>query len=405
MKTQSPSQDILSRLFPNIDRKEFLSSYFPDRLAVGHGPLSRIHEIADDPELRHPRRMIQSSNSDGVTGVLQAPTGGTHLLDMPKSLATRLYQQGASVEIPFLHDSVASVETLRQAINRALGFPREDVTSSSAFLSPGDWNTGFHFVPREVINIQLSGRKRWLVAANKQVPHAISGFYTGLLNGRSARRTDVPYFPADLAPPDPSEWGTIDVGPGSGIFMPRGYWHRVEALEPSISICFLVQTRTPLEIIIKRLQGQLISDARWRTPLNTSEHGDRAAVEAHVNSLLQELRSTLDGFSARTVLPPAGKEVHYQVRGRIAVRGQKGRRCTAVLEAPDAAPLALDFEPTARPLLRWLAARAEPFPMSAARAKSDASATPREVDKVLETLTNCGVLAPHHGSEGAQVTA
>jgi lysine-specific demethylase 8 len=104
-----------------------------------------------------------------------------------------------------------------------------------AWLGPAGTLTGYHIDWIHNILAQISGRKRvWLVP-----PEASRAMYP-------SRKYD---YRSTLSEVEPSTWDAarhplfaqvrpaeVTLEPGQMLFIPRGWWHRVQSLTPSISI-------------------------------------------------------------------------------------------------------------------------------------------------------------------------
>ncbi|MGC1303386.1 MAG: cupin domain-containing protein [Caulobacteraceae bacterium] len=139
---------------------------------------------------------------------------------------------------------------------RALEFVLHQPVKAEAFWSRGDAKAPAHHDDYDIIVIQLRGRKRWFISAN---------------------RSDLPnaWKAIPLASPPPDRFQEVEVCPGDLLYLPRGTRHRVDALSDSlhISIGFVPLT----------LRDALI-----------------AAVD-HLSDLDRTLRETADGRLGVTV--------------------------------------------------------------------------------------------------------
>jgi hypothetical protein len=69
--------------------------------------------------------------------------------------------------------------------------------------------------------------------------------------------------------PDPAlaEFETVEMKPGTVLFMPRGTWHYTESGENSLSVSIVVRTPAAFECALEALRLRMLQDARWRRPL------------------------------------------------------------------------------------------------------------------------------------------
>ena len=104
-----------------------------------------------------------------------------------------------------------------------------------AWLGPAGTLTGYHIDWIDNILAQISGRKRvWLVppSASRAMYPSRKYDYRSTLSEVEPSTWDAARHPlfADVRPTE------ITLEPGQMLFIPHGWWHRVESLSPSISI-------------------------------------------------------------------------------------------------------------------------------------------------------------------------
>lgn len=91
---------------------------------------------------------------------------------------------------------------------------------ASLWVGPAGTRTDWHYDTHDVLLVQVLGRKRFAIASPEHPEwfEDMDGFY--------ATRDVVPDH-------------EIELGPGQALFLPVGWWHRVDALAPSITATFL----------------------------------------------------------------------------------------------------------------------------------------------------------------------
>lgn len=103
------------------------------------------------------------------------------------------------------------------------------------WLGPAGTVTGYHIDWIDNILAQISGRKRlWLVPPGNDAAMYPSRKhdFRSTLSRMDPELTDPTEFPL-FARVSPIE---VTLEPGDCLFLPRGWWHRVKALDPSISV-------------------------------------------------------------------------------------------------------------------------------------------------------------------------
>jgi len=130
--------------------------------------------------------------------------------------------------------------------------------------------------------------KRWRVARNAHVRYPTLGYTIG--DTPSAKQaTEAPEgFPTEM----PTPFETVELKPGSVMFMPRGTWHDTETLD-SASLHFNIQSglatwKDVLEFVL--LGTTALHDAALREPVQHLLVADRdEEIASHVRQKLAVL--------------------------------------------------------------------------------------------------------------------
>eukprot|EP00980_Cylindrotheca_fusiformis_P023426 scaffold10476_cov142-Cylindrotheca_fusiformis.AAC.1 len=182
------------------------------------------------------------------------------------------------------------------------------------FISTDGHLTNWHYDFQENFTIQLSGVKRWTIqqgtikdpvrgctphyAAPESVESQLKAAYLfdrkfrfGFPQTNVTARGDVV---------------SIDVKPGDVFYFPAGMWHKVETLEPGVSINVSLMASNYAAVTCQALQHFLFKDERWRAPVLRNE---KSCAVNHLKALLRELPSMIKDLErnggAEAILPPA----------------------------------------------------------------------------------------------------
>ena len=144
-----------------------------------------------------------------------------------------------------------------------------------------------HFDKNENFTIQLTGAKRWQVGETPMVP-ATPESYT--LGSTAIMPALAPLLEKAQRPPE----RTVDLEPGTLLYVPRGTVHHTGAGEPSWSLNLSYSPAMWLNLLQVGLRQRLAASPRWRGTV-TGVGGDPAARGANLlPELLAELRDVLD---------------------------------------------------------------------------------------------------------------
>ena len=174
------------------------------------------------------------------------------------------------------------IERLTNSLADFLGAPRQKVIAS-LFLTPATGGASPHFDKNENFTIQLTGAKRWIVAETPAITAPPDGYMLG--------QTVPPSLKGLLAeakePPDQ----TVDMRPGTLLYVPRGTVHRTEAGDMSWSLNLSYSPSMWLDLVRVALQRRLHASPRWRGTV--AGVGSTCAPEARTANILPELAAEL----------------------------------------------------------------------------------------------------------------
>ncbi|KAG7349414.1 transcription factor jumonji [Nitzschia inconspicua] len=183
------------------------------------------------------------------------------------------------------------------------------------FISANGHVTDWHFDFQENFTIQLSGSKRWTL---------MEGTITDPLRGctphynspeavesqlKSAYLYDKQFVfgqPKQGVNAKGSPKSVI-MKPGDTLYFPAGMWHKVETLEPGVSINVSLMATNYAETISRAVYHYLYSDERFRRPIINNPV---TSAISHLQELLKDLPTMLqqlckpNGEGAHDILPP-----------------------------------------------------------------------------------------------------
>ncbi|XXQ31445.1 JmjC domain-containing protein [Plasmodiophora brassicae] len=178
------------------------------------------------------------------------------------------------------------------------------------FAVAGRHHTPWHWDAQHNFTVQLSGTKHWAIARGPQTD-PMTNFHPRSSNSASLaddtimlRRCGL--VPDQLEPPGDSSEAVsrFTLRPGSVLYMPAGFWHRVDVIddEPSLSINFSIDGARWADVLANRLLPLLWADPEWRRRPDMSQGPDHA--RQHFVSLIhRSMKSILEDLTTDPGLP------------------------------------------------------------------------------------------------------
>ena len=174
--------------------------------------------------------------------------------------------------------------------------------------------TGWHTDFQENFTIQLSGRKKWSLQRGTVVnvlrgvtPHYSVSAIEGQVKAGRLDQNEFAFGPPAVGKNATGPVDEVILEPGDVLYFPAGMWHKIEVLEPGISInCSLMATNYAT-LVCQSLQHILLQRPEWRA--SVCRPSDGSTVTETVDNLLEKLPGvirdwTRQGAAAQGMLPP-----------------------------------------------------------------------------------------------------
>jgi len=367
------STPILAALLAPHPVEDFFRTHWPDRSFAAHGGSQRL-----PPALRAPELASVDAVATKYRGRLSFgnATTSSRTVGIENANPALLLRMGLSLYLPDIVTMLPALADLLRQLEQELGAPA-GAARIGAFAAPPGNGVTCHYDAEEVFSIQLQGEKRFHIAKARDIEQPWGMQFNP---GDPCFDDLYPQVPAGFPDPARSEFETVDMKPGSVLFMPRGTWHYTESGEGSLSVSIIVRTPTAFECALESLRLRMLQDARWRRPLygawgsgpqyeTASEHWqtlmqDWTRVTTGLcleDALLTqrneaELLNRVDATSRFQRRPEAHMEFEQKALGasvvRIIVRGVDG---------DEQIPLQLEVPGAMAALFEWLAQHAAAF--------------------------------------------
>ncbi len=296
MNTES---EILKALLGPEVLDEFLSDYWPDRVFVAHGDRARLPEALLDQELNQFDAL--SRRYKGVVSFFGDARSG-HMVPVEGIEAAAPYRCGLSVYLTDVGPYFPDVDRLVRKLEFELGI-NEGCARAGVFASPASGGISCHYDSVDVFSIQLRGTKKFDLA-----PVTGLRYPWGFQYITGNRPIDDLYPQATEGFPDSEnvEFQTVEMRPGTVLYMPRGHWHRTEAAGDSISVSIGMEPPSAAECVLEQLRLLLLQDPAWRKPLYGAWGAGamRDAAIERATKLMAEIPGLASALDAEFVTAP-----------------------------------------------------------------------------------------------------
>jgi len=336
--------------------RDFMKGPWPASHLVAHGSLERLPPVLCAAPLSGLDTLAPLHRGPVVfgRGAVDARTASAEL-DAP-----HLLRLGLAVYLPDIAPVVPGLAAWLRGFERELGLP-EGCSTVGAFAAPPGDGVSCHFDADDVFSIQLRGRKVFHVAAAAIPYPAGRQFGPGMLPADELYPQAGGGFPT----PDTARFERIEMAPGSVLFLPRGTWHRSEAVGESFSISIGIRPPSALDRLLPQLRDLLLQDPAWRRPLYEAHRPGDAAID-RAAALLAGLPAILSSLTADDLARPSTRDHYQKIPMSTLAHAREGGRLRLVVTALDgdwSARTTLDTQAPAHlaPSLAWLAAREAAF--------------------------------------------
>lgn len=340
------------------------------------------HRVVHDSPARLPAPLRHAALND-VHALAQVYRGRLAFTSGPKSpdmaaaekvSARTLWQMGLTVYFNDITPYVPGLDGMLRQIETELGV-RAGCARCGAFASPPGDGLACHYDAEEVISIQLRGRKRFYLAPVSELPQPY-----GMQYSPGCAPYDELYPQVAQRFPDwhLASFETVDMQPGSVLFMPRGTWHRSEAVDESLAVSIILRPPAMLDSALEQLRLLLLQDPRWREPLYGLQRD--AAANTAIAARLAELPAIAATLQAENILRHNSSEPkriaridahsRFQTNPIARIESQTKAASQSIVslllktiddQHGERVTARLDIAPAAAKVFEWLAARPGPF--------------------------------------------
>lgn len=373
----SANPELLEALFGEAAAEEFLSDYWPDRIYVAHGDKDRLPAPFLDSDLNDFDAL--SRRYKGVVSFF-GDAKSDHMVPVDGLEAAAPYRCGLSVYLADIGPFFPEIHALVRVLEAELGV-NEGCARAGVFASPTKGGISCHYDSVGVFSIQLRGTKKFDLAPVGDLRYP-SGFQ--YITGNRPIDDLYPQATAGFPSWENAEFQTVEMWPGTVLYMPCGTWHRTEAAGDSISVSIGMEPPSAAQCVLEQMRLLMLQDPEWRKPLygawgvgamRESAQARAAELIARLPSLTAALEPELLAMpltaerrripdmtpkswvqrTPNTSLsigdPPADTTEEDSLLASIETRDRSTTKMTAQIEMPS----------SCAPMLRWIDAKAEAF--------------------------------------------
>ena len=272
-------------LFGEANAKKFVRDCWPSAFYMHSGPVERLQGLVD-----HNLEALCEMRKAFTTAYFRTIDGQSSSVTVTRGQERHLYDAGFTLYFHSLRSR--SLDAWIRAMEEDLKLPR-GVTRISAFASRRGLGLDPHYDMNDNFVCQARGVKRWRIAPNAHVRYPTVGYTIG----RQPGSANVAEAPRGLPPAMPEPFETVELRPGSVMFMPRGMWHDTQTVDEE-SLHFNIQSglatwKDAVEFVLYGSTALHLEELR--APILELFEGDqlRPAFEAELKDKLRVLVDTL----------------------------------------------------------------------------------------------------------------
>jgi ribosomal protein L16 Arg81 hydroxylase len=166
----------------------------------------------------------------------------------------------------------------------------------NCYLSPDGAGFDLHLDDHPVCILQIEGQKRWWYSPEPALPAVLSN----ISFPKNRQTLQLPWV--TVTRPRPEELAEVVLSPGDLLYLPKGSWHRAQAIGESLALTLAMQSVSPLDLLQNAL-GPKLDNAVFRSALpgywaGEPDNGIPVALEAAFETALTELRALLNSTTA-----------------------------------------------------------------------------------------------------------
>ena len=297
MELNAMKKPLKSLIYP-YSKSEFFVHYEENTPLVVHDLGESIRELTELPFLESLETLL-ASWPNKVDAYLPGIADEANSIEIPTEEALKHFGNGMGLLFNDINIISSVLEKWLEALKYELGLSSLTYARNLVYAIPAGKGTAPHFDQNINFVLQIHGTKKWRVAPNQHVESPMSRHTIGLPIdpelGSYTERAMPEQFPDHAT--------EFVLKPGSLLFVPRGVWHKTEALTDALSLNFTFSAPTWIDILTAALRGRLAQSSAWRETANfvTDKERVHEAMEK-LDALLSELARDVPNWHAADIL-------------------------------------------------------------------------------------------------------
>lgn len=213
--------------------------------------------------------------------------------------AKKLFQNGMGLLFNEADRISPLLQTWLVKIRTDLGISTQTYSRCLIYATPDGQGTAPHFDQNINFVLQIHGTKIWQLAPNEHLAQPLSRYTMGAKPDAEMSGYLEKEFPLTM----PTSARTIELKPGSLLFVPRGYWHSTEAQGEALALNFTFTAPTWIDLFTIALRSRLALSPEWRETANgVCDPNRRSHAESYLETLLAGLKQDLPNWESSDIL-------------------------------------------------------------------------------------------------------
>lgn len=288
----------LEALIHPLSTEEFFNHYEKNEPFVIHHPTEALSSLRNLEFLKSLDRLLNMW-PHSIQAHLPDLRDESSSIDTTPRDAQKLFQNGMGLLFNEAHRISPVLQTWIHQIRKDLKISSQTYSRCLIYATPDGKGTAPHFDQNMNFVLQIYGTKIWKMAPNKHLKNPLTRHTMGTDPDSEMDNYLEVEFPTSM--PDNAQ--TIELKPGSLLFVPRGYWHSTEAQGEALALNFTFTAPTWIDLFTTALRSRLALSPFWRETANgVTDPDDRDEAEAYLETLLAELKEDLPHWEASDVL-------------------------------------------------------------------------------------------------------